>query len=267
MPFLELPDARIYYEVTGSGPPLVFAHGLGGNHLSWWQQVPAFQEHYQCVVFSHRGFAPSSEDIGGLGAAAFASDLEALLDHLGIHKARFVAQSMGGWSCLGFALAHPERVSALAMCDTTGTFSHHDFAAIAAALPHGREAALFERGIHPACGELMAIEQPAKHYLYCQINNLAGAVDKDAVRRQLAVLRLTPPEALGRLTMPVLCLSGEEDIVIPPEFVRLFAGTLPNAQFVSVPRAGHSVYFERPAEFNRIVGEFLAQSEGGTITR
>jgi 3-oxoadipate enol-lactonase len=44
MPFLEVPGARIYYEVTGAGPPLVFAHGLGGNHLSWWQQLSAFED-------------------------------------------------------------------------------------------------------------------------------------------------------------------------------------------------------------------------------
>ena len=43
--FLERPDCRIYYEVAGSGPFLVFAHGLGGNHLSWWQQVPYFSTH------------------------------------------------------------------------------------------------------------------------------------------------------------------------------------------------------------------------------
>ena len=38
--FLERPGCRIYYEVTGSGPPIIFAHGLGSNHQTWWQQVP-----------------------------------------------------------------------------------------------------------------------------------------------------------------------------------------------------------------------------------
>src|SRR3990172_9142703 len=130
MPYLERPGARVYYEVSGSGPALVFAHGLGGNHITWWQQVPAFSDRYTCVVFAHRGFAPSTEEPGGPGAAAFADDLEALIDHLGLADVRLVAQSMGGWTCLAYALRHPERVRALVMCDTTGTLNHPDFAAI-----------------------------------------------------------------------------------------------------------------------------------------
>src|SRR5216683_3991397 len=50
--------AEIYYERTGAGPAIVFAHGLGGNHLSWWQQVPYFSQRYTCSHFviadSHR---------------------------------------------------------------------------------------------------------------------------------------------------------------------------------------------------------------------
>lgn len=262
MPYLERPGARIYYEVSGEGPALVFAHGLGGNHMSWWQQVPAFHGRYRTVVFAHRGFAPSTEEPGGPGAGAFADDLEALLDHLGIGEVRLIAQSMGGWTCLAFALRHPGRVQALMMCDTTGTLAHPEFARVFAATPRGREQALFERGIHPAAGERMAAEQPALHHLYWQINNLAAALDKDALRGQLMAMMSEPPAALAALTMPVLCLAGEEDIVIPPETVRIMASAMPDGRFVSVPRTGHSVYFERAAEFNRIAGEFLDEVDG-----
>jgi pimeloyl-ACP methyl ester carboxylesterase len=55
---LERPRCTIHYEVTGSGPAIVFAHGLGGNHMSWWQQVAHFSPRYACVTFAHRGFAP-----------------------------------------------------------------------------------------------------------------------------------------------------------------------------------------------------------------
>lgn len=261
MPYLERPGARVYYEVSGRGPALVFAHGLGGNHLSWWQQVPAFQDRYTCVVFAHRGFAPSAEEPGGPGAAAFAEDLDALIEELGFADVRLVAQSMGGWTCLAYALRHPERVKALVMCDTTGTFIHPDFAAIYAARPAGREQALFERGIHPAAGERMAAEQPALHYLYWGINNLASGLDKDALRGQLVALRTTTPAALGVLKMPVLCIAGEEDVVIAPESVRLLAGALPNGRFAPVPLAGHSVYFERAEHFNALVGAFLDEAE------
>ncbi len=267
MSFLDVDGARLYYEVSGEGPALVFAHGLGGNHMSWWQQVPVFRDRYRCVVFSHRGFAPSTEEPAGRGAHAFAADLDALLDHLGIDEVRLVAQSMGGWTCLEWAIQHPARVKALVMCDTTGTLAHPAFPAIWAAQPRGREQGLFERGIHPAAGERMAAEQPALHYLYWQINDLASTLDKDALRGQLGALRATAPSALAALTMPVLCLAGEEDIVIPPETVRILAESVPNGRFVSVPKAGHSVYFERADEFNRILGTFLNEVDDAGARR
>ena len=70
--FLDRPDCRLYYEAEGAGPVLVFAHGLGGNHMSWWQQVPHFRDRYTCVTFSHRGFAPSSAPPGGPDPAEYA---------------------------------------------------------------------------------------------------------------------------------------------------------------------------------------------------
>src|SRR5262249_45302737 len=78
--YLERPGCRLYYEVTGAGPAIMFAHGLGGNHLSWWQQVPHFAGRYTCVTFAHRGFAPSSEIPGGPDPADYAGDLAALID-------------------------------------------------------------------------------------------------------------------------------------------------------------------------------------------
>src|SRR5215472_14311481 len=103
------------YEVTGAGAALVFAHGLGGNQLSWWQQVAHFAPRYTCVSFAHRGFAPSSPLPEGPDAADYRSDLEALVEHLGFDEVRLVGQSMGGWTMLEYALAHPGKVAALVL--------------------------------------------------------------------------------------------------------------------------------------------------------
>ena len=117
---VSLGDFDLYYEVHGEGPPVVFAHGVGGTHLSWWQQIPAMSDHFQCVTFDHRGFG-YSRDVGDHpGSEAFIDDLHALLDHLGIDRVGLIGQSMGGRTVLGFASAYPERVSALILCDTTG---------------------------------------------------------------------------------------------------------------------------------------------------
>ena len=74
---------NLHYEVTGSGPALLFAHGLGGNQMSWWQQVSHFSPNYTCVAFAHRGFAPSDPIAGGPDPADYAGDLDALIDRLG----------------------------------------------------------------------------------------------------------------------------------------------------------------------------------------
>ena len=254
MPVLRRPACDLYYEVSGEGPGLVFAHGLGGNHLSWWQQIPHFAPRYTCVTFSHRGFGRSREEPGGPGAAAFVDDLAALIDHLALADVRLVAQSMGGWACLGYALREPQRVRALVMASTFGSLTDPEL-----------DALLLRRGIShladgvldPAVGPRMAREQPALRYLYQQIGALNDDLDRPAILGQLVALRTTPPAALSALTMPVLCLVGEEDGVIPPDTVAVLASRIPGARLVRIPETGHSVYFERAATFNGLLDEFL----------
>ena len=218
---LKRDDAEILYEVHGTGPALVFAHGLGGNHLSWWQQVAHFSSRFTCVAFAHRGFSPSRMLSGKPDPAEFAGDLAVLIKHLGLDEVRLVAQSMGGWTCLEYALREPTRVKALVLACTIGVADPArlpgvDTAAIERWTEHsGKELARFTAaGIHPAGGERMAREQPALHHLYRQIDGLNADLDKEALRRRLYALRTAGPERLAGLTLPVLCISGAEDVVI-----------------------------------------------------
>jgi 3-oxoadipate enol-lactonase len=258
VPFLDRDAARLYYETHGSGPALVFAHGLGGGHLSWWQQVPHFRDRYTCVVFDHRGFGLSTEGPDKPGPDAYVDDLAALIAHLGVADVRLVAQSMGGWTCLGYALRHPERVRALVLACTTGTLGDPETVRIFREHGAGQpEAALVARGIHPAAGERMAREQPALHFLYREVDALSHNLDKAAVRKKLMALRTTPRTVVAQLRPPLLCVTGEEDIVIPSAAVAVLASIVPGARLARVPEAGHSVYWERPAMFNRLVDELL----------
>ena len=262
--FVQNAGADIYYERAGSGPAIVFAHGLGGNHLSWWQQVPTFSPRYTCVTFAHRGFSPSLITSGGVDLALFEGDLLALVDHLELTDVRLVAQSMGGWTCLNFALHHPRRVRALVMASTGGALDLNTLdAADRKSIEHwwatsgGMQTELRKRGIHPAAGERMAREQPALEFLYREIDRLSIGLDKETIRAKARVVSTLPAVELKRLTMPVLFIAGEEDVVFPPPAAAALANLVPGAKLESVPQTGHSVYFERPEIFNRLVSDFL----------
>ncbi len=253
--------AEIHYEVYGQGPAVIFAHGLGGNHLSWWQQVAHFAPTRTCVVFAHRGFPPSSPVPGKSAPDAYADDLSALIDHLDLKEVALVAQSMGGWTCLEYALRNPARVRALVMASTSGALDFNLLKNKEVDEWSGQSpsalAELQARGIHPAGGERMAREQPALAQLYGQISELAPASFRDAVRARIRELRKQPPALLARLPMPVLFITGDEDWVFPPAAGPALARLAPKGDAARVPAAGHSVYFERPAQFNELIGRIV----------
>jgi pimeloyl-ACP methyl ester carboxylesterase len=262
---LARPFGRLYYEVTGQGPPIVFAHGLGGNHLSWWQQVAHFSRAHTCVTFAHRGFAPSDPVENGPDPEDYAGDLAALIDHLGLDRPVLVAQSMGGWSCLRHALDNPGKVSGLMMACTTGMLDFRkgtrDISAdLAIWQARADEAAprWSEAGIHPACGEGLAARSPALHELYKAIDRLNARLDKVALRRRLALSRHRSPSEIASLSCPVLFLSGADDLVVPAFGLAAVAAEAPDARFALVPDAGHSVYFENPVRFNAELDAFIA---------
>jgi 3-oxoadipate enol-lactonase len=263
--FLKRPDCSIYYEVLGEGPAIVFAHGLGGNQLSWWQQMAHFSARYTCVAFAHRGFTPSSAVPGKAAPDAYADDLAALIEELKLQDVRLVAQSMGGWTCLEYALRHPGNVKALVMACTSGAidpgsvpgFGKVQFEAWTKKAGE-MNAEMESRGVLSAGGERLAREQPALAVLYRQINQLNSDEFRTAVRLRIREMRNQPAALLAKLTVPVLFLNGEEDSVFPSPAGPGLAQSAPRGRHASVPKAGHSVYFERATEFNRIVEEFLA---------
>jgi 3-oxoadipate enol-lactonase len=253
--------AEIYYEIVGEGPAVVFAHGLGGNHLSWWQQVARFASTRTCVVFAHRGFPPSSPVAGSAAPDAFTDDLAALIEELNCNDVALVAQSMGGWTCLDYALREPKRVRALVMASTSGRLDFNQLNEPEIRNWVGQSpsalAELQARGVHPAAGERMAREQPALAQLYWQISDMAPASFREAVRARIREQRVQSPEILERLPMPVLFITGDEDWVFPPAAGPALARLAPKGSAVRVPAAGHSVYFERAAQFNELIGRLV----------
>jgi 3-oxoadipate enol-lactonase len=244
--------ADLYYETHGLGPAVVFAHGAGGNHLSWWQQVPAFQDRYTCVTFDHRGFGQSIDPRPPSERPRFDEDLAALVDHLELQDIRLVAQSMGGWTCLGYAATHPERVKGVVMADTPGGLTSP---AIEAARDAGRKAIAADGLLVRALGDKFREADPAGTFLYGQIFDLNPP--RDVVPAAMQRLTLSN-EQIKRLTMPVLFIEGADDVIVTPDVIGLASEMVPGSRVQLVGGAGHSVYFEKPDEFNRILDTFLS---------
>jgi len=255
MAFMVKDGFRLYHEDTGgSGPAVLFLHGAGGNHLSWWQQVPVFAEEYRCITADQRGFGQSPDVPGGPGPAALATDALALLDHLGIARAAMVAQSMGGWAAVGAAVRAPERFWAVVLANTVGNLTNPEAAALrqqlAAASPP-RPAVLW----HAALGPTFRKEQPVRSFLYAQVAGLNAPLPAD-FRDQLGRLT-TAVDRYAAARVPTLFLTSDEDGLIWPELSEKVHQHVPGSRFVRVEAAGHSTYFERPDVFNREVAAFL----------
>jgi len=259
MPYAEVNAARLYYEQHGSGPDLVFLHGAGGNHLSWWQQIPFFAEHYRCTVYDARGWGLSRGDMG-VGRWAFGTDLISLMDHLGIEHAHVVAQSMGGRAIAGLVRLTPQRVRSLVLAGTNAGAANARIRELQAELREIRG----RNGLREhALGSAFEAEQPQLASLYRQINALNPSRPKGLLGRPPASYRGSMHGHLAASGAPVLFIVGEQDLITSPALIREAHRLVEGSEYHEIRGAAHSAYFERAAEWNEIVGEFLARAERG----
>lgn len=250
----------IYYEVTGEGTPVVFSHGLGGNHAIWYQQVPAFARHYRVITWDQRGFGRSTNREKQAGPAAFSRDLKALLDELEIERAHLVGQSMGGWTVMGFATAHPDRVLSVTLADTIGGIYNESIresfvAYIQASLGGNGGESPMTLAQHPAVGTELSLRDPAQGFLYSQIGSVAGPPPRGIAGKLLGTAY--PLDTIAAINFPVLFVVGSDDPIFPPATIREASTLVPGSRVVEIPGTGHSPYFERPEVWNRSVLDFM----------
>lgn len=250
MAYLDRGASRLYYEIAGSGPTLVFSHGVGGNHAGWFPQIAALADRYRIVTWDHRGFGLSS-DIEGLGRAGFIDDLVAILDATCNDKAVLVGQSMGGGTSLAVTCRHPERVAGLVMADSLAQ------AAVPAAMkgPMAANAAKAAglSQIERVLGATYQRQNPAGAALYSQIAGF-NATNLHTLRGEMP--SFAAPD-LAATRVPTLFLVGEEDILFPPWAIRAYQRDVPDSRYVELARTGHSACFERPDAFNAALENWL----------
>jgi pimeloyl-ACP methyl ester carboxylesterase len=264
MPTVSLTGSELYYEARGDGDAtLVFAHGAGGNHLSWWQQIPYFAQRYRCVTIDHRGFGQSSDD-SGESISAYRRDLEELLDHLGVESVAIIGQSMGGFTAMSFAGAHPDRTWAVVMANTF--LGVGDEGLVAKARQHWESLDQIDPASTAAeqtvmVGPRYKREHREGLFLYQQLRALNPPLDLPSTYSLED--GAAPLEVLANLDVAVLFIAGEEDAVIPIEITAEAEQRVGGSRLVRVPEAGHSLYWEQPDVFNREVGAFLEAARSG----
>lgn len=256
MPFAPVNGIDLYYESHGEGPALVFAHGAGGNHLSWWQQIPVFAQHFRCITFDHRAFGLSrdGEDEAKRGRRAFHEDLRDLLDYLEIDKVCIVAQSMGGRTAVGFSLLNPGRCAAIVFAGTTGGAIDDDVREMQDAYRETElgQMPLGKRSVSPQLKERAA----AMEFLYRSIGRLNPPRPKDFLA-PIVGYRGSSAERIAGSAMRILFLVGDHDAVTPPAVIEGCHRAVLGSEYVVIENSGHSTYFEQPEAFNAAVMAFL----------
>jgi pimeloyl-ACP methyl ester carboxylesterase len=183
-------------------------------------------------------------------------DDEPALDAAGLDRSDVVCQSLGGWSGLRFALAHPHRVRRLVLASTMAGVAH---APALAAFAAAREL-MDERG--PASLGLQDVfraTRPDMAYLYDQVSAFNPPMPPEFGAAVFSPDVLVPMDRLAEVRCPVLLIAGARDPIWPPAALAGIADAIPAAEMVVLPDAGHSPYFEQPEAFNAVIKAFLAE--------
>ncbi len=250
----------LYYEVAGEGQPLVLIHGGLVNSGLWDDQFEVFAEQYRTVRYDVRGFGKS------LSPSAYFSnhgDLRDLLDFLGFKRACVLGLSLGGAIAIDFTLTYPDRVAALIPV-AAGLSGYH--ATTNTALRDELNAA-YERGDKERAVELSLqmwadgpqrkpdqVDPAARERIRMMTVHTFDLPDVDHWLQSLE------PPALDRLAeihVPTLFIVGDQDMADILKIGDLIVTQVPGAKRAIIPGTAHHLNVERPAEFNRIVLEFL----------
>jgi pimeloyl-ACP methyl ester carboxylesterase len=275
MPYAITADGvRLFYEESGTGRPVIFVHEFAGDLRSWEPQLRRFGRQYRCIAFNARGYPPS--DVPGsptaYSQALAADDIKAVLNHLGIEKAHIAGLSMGGFATLHFGFRHSAR--ALSLCvagcgygaEPSQRVRFRSEAEAIAEFLNSADMAVFAEKY--ACGPTRVQFENKDPRGFAEFKRiLAEHSTLGSANTQLGVQRERPSlydlvEDMKRLTVPTLVLCGDEDwpCLLPGILMKQ---NIPSAAFSVMPNCGHTINLEAPDEFNRILGDFLAQVDGG----
>jgi pimeloyl-ACP methyl ester carboxylesterase len=272
MPFAPAGRVKLYYETTGRGFPIVFAHEFAGDCRSWEPQVRHFSRRYRCVTFNARGYPPSDvpRALGAYSQAHSADDAAHVMQHLGIAKAHVVGLSMGGFAALHYGLRHARKAASLLVAGAGSgappslrrQFQRDSILAAAGLERDGMAKGAARMAIGPTRVQLQnkdrrGWEEFRKHLAeHSAVGSAMTLRGYQARRPSLYDME----RKLRKLALPVLLAIGDEDE--PCLEANLYLKrTLPRAGLWIAPNTGHAINLEEPDAFNAEMERFLAAAE------
>lgn len=236
-------EHRVYSEHFGNGAPVVLLHGLSGSRRWWRYTVPVLERRYAVHVLDLVGFGGSRRARRQPSIAEMALLVRAWMDALAIERPHLVGHSMGGQIALHVAAGeHSPR--SLVLVDTAG-------------LPRGYTLRQAARMVADA---LPPRAWGAPHFIPTIALDALRAGPRALLRAGLHLLADDVTPLLARVRIPTLVVWGEYDPLIPIEHGRRIADGIAGARFVVIAGAAHNVMCDRPAEFNRVLLDFLERT-------
>jgi pimeloyl-ACP methyl ester carboxylesterase len=272
--WIEVNGLRMRYLTGGDGPPLVLLNGHGEDSRSWRWVLPSLARTNRVYALELPGYGESAKHSMRSTPPSFYSDaLAGFLDGLGLERVALVGNSDGGLTVLRFALAAPDRVTALVLVDSAGLGVEINPALIALTLPGIGEATVAWCSTPLGAAQWVTMfaslvflhplfapaEWVAHQYrLALTPGHLHGSV-LACSRGQVGLMgqREVYLDELPRLTMPTLVVWGANDMVIPSYQAINAAARLKNGRLVVIPNCGHAPQVQRPDKFIAALGSFL----------
>lgn len=263
MPHAPVNGVSLYYELLGSGPPLLLIMGQGSDHHGWDAVRDDFAADHRVIVFDHRGTGESDKPRDpAYSIEGFAADAIGLLDHLGIERAHAYGISMGGRICQRLGIDHGDRLGALVLGCTTPGNAHGvkrppEVDAEMANRPEdvdARVAFIAEQMVSPAY--LKA------HPEYVATARARAEKPIPPFAQKMHYLASEGHDAWARLpeiTAPTLVIHGTEDRINPTANAALLASRIPGAELYMVEGGRHGYFIEFREEASTVVLDFLAR--------
>lgn len=243
-------------EIAGQGPAILLLHGWTLDRRMWMPQFAALRGRYRLIAIDRRGFGQSSAPPG---RDQEVEDIAAVADALGLKRFALAGMSQSGSTAIRFALTHPERIDRLVLqgislagvADRSSSRDHIPIAAFMAMAQQGRLDEMKDQWRrHP----LMHTVNPAAA-------QIAEAMLTDYEGRDLLHRPAGPSASLedvGRLTVPVLAVTGEEDTVWRRDIVSAIGRAADHASAHLLPKAGHLCNICAAPLYNTLLDGFLA---------